>query len=96
MFGPAAEEDGKRVKSDRNTVLRAQGVVKNKAPFYGQPFSRTPATFIAVSKIDFGANSNIRMMCRANAPNNQELEWEFGTWADSNMDSAEVTWIAIE
>ena len=95
-FAYPAEEDGKRVKSGRNTVARAQGVLKQNSGFYGQPFSRTPATFIAISKVDFGYNANLRMMCRANAPNPQTLEWEYGTWSDSNMDSAEVTWIAIE
>ncbi|KAJ5986739.1 hypothetical protein N7451_011104 [Penicillium sp. IBT 35674x] len=91
-----AEEDGKRVKSARNSVARAQKTLKQSAPFYGQPFLRTPATFIAISKLDFGHDANLRMGCRANAPNPQSLEWEFGTWADSNMESAEVTWIAIE
>jgi len=91
-----AEEDGKRVKASRNMVLRAQKETSNRAPFYGQPFKNTPKTFIAVSELDFGIDRNLRFRCSANAPNNRELEWKYGTWDDTNMDHAEVQWLAIE
>jgi hypothetical protein len=91
-----SEEDGKRVKSGRNTVTRTQGTASARAPFYGEPFKNTPKTFIAISETDFGCDKNVRFRCSANAPNNRELEWSFGTWADTNMDHAEVQWIALE
>ncbi|KAL9115746.1 MAG: hypothetical protein Q9227_000114 [Pyrenula ochraceoflavens] len=95
-FAYPSEENGKRVKSGRSRVTREQKYQKEKHPFYGQPFSNTPATFIAISEVDFGANANLRLRCTASAPNNRELEWEYGTWHDSNMDHADVTWIAVE
>lgn len=91
-----AEEDGRRVKSGRNIVVRSQKEVTNRAPFYGQPFKNTPKTFIAISEMDFGCDFNLRFHCSANAPNNRELEWNYGTWDDTNMDHGEVQWIAIE
>ncbi|KAF1924819.1 uncharacterized protein M421DRAFT_271364 [Didymella exigua CBS 183.55] len=91
-----AEEDGKRVKAGRNTVSRAQKEASNRAPFYGQPFKNTPKTFIAISEMDFGIDRNTRFRCSADAPNNRELEWKYGTWDDTNMDHAEVQWLAIE
>ena len=90
-----AEEDGKRVKSGRNTVVRSQTVVK-RAPFYGQPFKNQPKTFIAISEMDFSLHRNLRLRCSAIALNNKELEWSSGTWFDSDMRHAEVQWIAIE
>lgn len=95
-FAYPSEEDGKRVKSGRSRVSRDQKFRNERHPFYGQPFSGIPATFIAISEIDFGANANLRVRCAANAPNERELEWEYGTWWDSNMDHADVTWIALE
>lgn len=91
-----AEEDGKRVKSGRNTVVRSQKELTHRYPFYGQPFQNTPSTFIAISEMDFNGNRNLRLRCSANAPNNRELEWSYGTWDNSDMDHAEVQWIAIE
>jgi hypothetical protein len=91
-----AEENGKRVKSGRNTVVRSQREVVNRAPFYGQPFKNQPKTFIAISEMDFSCGRNLRFRCSANAPNNKELEWTYGTWGDTDMDHAEVQWIAIE
>lgn len=95
-FAYPTEEDGKRVRHGRDRVVRAQKQLKHKAPFYNQPFSRTPATFIAISEIDFQRGKNFRFDCKASAPNNRELEWEYGTWDDSDMDHCEITWIAIE
>lgn len=91
-----AEEDGKRVKSGRNTVNRAQKEQSLQYPYYGGPFKNTPKTFIAISEIDFGIDKNLRFRCSANAPNNEQLAWKFGTWDDTNMDHAEVQWIALE
>lgn len=91
-----SEEDGKRVKSGRNTVSRAQKECTERARFYGQPFTRTPMTFIAISEMDFGNDYNLRFQCSAEAVDNKELKWKFGTWSDTNMDHAEVQWIAIE
>ncbi|KAJ6000014.1 hypothetical protein N7481_000423 [Penicillium waksmanii] len=95
-FAYPAEEDGKRVRSNRERVVRAQKQLKHKAPFYAQPFLRTPATFIAISEIDFQRGKNFRFDCKSSAPNNRELEWEYGTWDDSDMDHCEIIWIAIE
>ncbi|KNG51198.1 hypothetical protein DDE82_005910 [Stemphylium lycopersici] len=93
-----SEEDGKRVKAARTTVTRAQGPngSRNQAPFYGQPFKNQPATFVAISEMDFNSSRNLRLACNANAPNNRELVWDLGTWSDSDMDHAECQWIAIE
>jgi hypothetical protein len=95
-FAYPAEENGKRVKSGRDRVERAQGRLKKRGQFYGQPFERTPATFIAISEMDFSHEKNLRMWGEASAPNNKELEWEYGTWNDSSMNHADITWIAIE
>ena len=91
-----SEEDGRRVKSGRTTVNRAQREINAKAAFYGQPFQNTPKTFIAISEMDFGCSRNLRFRCSANAPNNKELEWKYGTRDDTDMDHAEVQWLAIE
>lgn len=91
-----AEENGKRVKAGRNTVMGAQKEVTNRAPFYGQPFKNTPSTFIAISEIDFNIRKNLRFYAGASAPNNRELEWKYGTWDDTIMHHAEVQWLAIE
>ncbi|RYN93450.1 hypothetical protein AA0119_g9487 [Alternaria tenuissima] len=93
-----SEEDGKRVKAGRTTVTRGQGPngSRNQAPFYGQPFKNQPATFVAISEMDFNSSRNLRLACNANAPNNRELVWDLGTWSDSDMDHAECQWIAIE
>jgi hypothetical protein len=93
-----SEEDGKRVRADRTTLLRGHGIngSRNQAPFYNQPFKNTPATFIAISEMDFNSTANLRLECSANAPNNKELIWSINTWSDSDMDHAECQWIAIE
>lgn len=91
-----AEEDGKRVKSGRSTVIRSEKEVVNPALFYGQPFKNQPKTFIAISEMDFSCSRNLRFQCSAKALNNKELELAYGTWHDSDMDHAEVQWIAIE
>jgi hypothetical protein len=92
------EEDDKRVRSGRTTVSRGHGIdgSRNQAPFYNKPFKGTPATFIAISEMDFNNTGNLRLECSANAPNNKELIWNINTWADSDMDHAECQWIAIE
>lgn len=95
-FAYPSEEDGKRVKSGRDRVTSAETTQQKKAPFYGQPFSRTPATFIAISEIDFAGDSNLRMTSTVKALNNQEMEWSFGTWGISIIDHADITWIALE
>jgi hypothetical protein len=93
-----SEEDGKRVRADRTGVNRGHGSngSRNQAPFYNQPFKNTPATFIAISEMDFNSSRNLRLECSANAPNNKELVWSINTWGDSDMDHAECQWIAIE
>jgi hypothetical protein len=91
-----SEEDGKRVKSGRTSLARAQGQVQNRYPFYNQPFTKQPSTFIAISELDFNSTRNLRFSCEAKAPNNRELEWSCHTWGDSDMDHAEAQWLAIE
>ncbi|KAH9874036.1 hypothetical protein IAQ61_004664 [Plenodomus lingam] len=91
-----AEEDGKRVKSGRNTVHRSPGSMENKGPFYGQPFTKQPQTFVAICETDFNSSRNLRFECSARAPNKEELVCRLGTWADTDMDHAVVQWIAIE
>lgn len=91
-----SEEDGKRVKSGRSRVQRAQAAVNNRQEFYGKPFSKVPATFIAICEMDFNSSKNLRFQCATSAPNNSELIWSCGIWADTDMDHAEVQWIAIE
>lgn len=91
-----SEEDGKRVKSGRNMVNRGQKENSHRMPFYGEPFKNTPKTFIAISETDFCHDRNTRFRCSASAPNNRELEWSYGTWGDTNMDHAEIQWIALE
>lgn len=91
-----SEEDGKRVRIGRTSIQRAQPARKDRAPFYTQPFKNKPATFIAISEMDFTSLRNLRFECAANAPNERELEWSCNTWADSDMDHAECQWIAIE
>jgi hypothetical protein len=90
------EEDGKRVKAARTPVTRAQKENPNRANFYGSPFNNQPATFIAISEMDFNSSRNLRFACNADAPNNRELVWNCSTWSDSDMDHAECQWIAIE
>lgn len=94
-FAYPAEQDGKRVRSGREKVTRAQPTSNKQVPF-SQPFSRTPATFSAISEIDFGSAKHLRMKCKATAPNERELKLDYGTWDDSEMDHAHITWIAIE
>lgn len=91
-----SEEDGKRVKNGRNSVTRAQPKWSKRDNFYGQPFKDTPKTFIAISEMDFALNRNLRLTASASAPNNRELQWDFWTWDNSDMDHAEVQWIALE
>jgi hypothetical protein len=92
-----SSEDGKRLKSARELLgNQPPGFIKQKAPFYGNPFNKTPGTFIAISKLDFGSDRNTRFAVKAKAPNNKELEWEKGTWDDSQMSETYSTWIAIE
>lgn len=92
---PAAQ-DGKRVKSNRELVQRAQKEVHHRNFYYGEPFQSTPKTFIAISELDINSEANTRFRAFANAPNNRELIWSYGTWADTDMDHAAITWIAIE
>jgi hypothetical protein len=91
-----AEENGKRVKSGRNTVVHPEREVVKRVPFYGQPFNNQPKTFIAISELDFSGSRNLRFRCSAIAPNNKELDLSYGTWWDTEMHHAEAQWIAIE
>ena len=95
-FAYDSAEDGKRVKSGISTAKRDNPSQKLKAPFYGSPFSKKPATFIALSEVDFSMDRNIRANTEIVSATATELEWSFGTWADSNMDHMHVTWIAVE
>ncbi|KAF2743081.1 hypothetical protein M011DRAFT_529339 [Sporormia fimetaria CBS 119925] len=92
---PAAQ-DGKRIKSARELVTRQQKFLDKRGFFYGEPFRNTPASFIAISEIDLNSNANSRFRGSASAPNNKELTWSYGTWADTDMDHGAITWIAIE
>jgi hypothetical protein len=90
------EEDGLRVRSGRTMVPRSLGQVWNRAPFYTKPFKKQPATFVAISELDFNSTRKLRFECKAEARDVTELEWSCGTSEDSDMDHAEIQWIAIE
>jgi hypothetical protein len=91
-----SSENGKRIKSAKEGLGNSPGHADTKGSFYGNPFNKTPETFIAISKLDFGSDRNTRFSVKAKAPNNRELEWHMGTWGDSQMTAADSTWIAIE
>lgn len=78
-FAYPAEQDGIRVRSGRERVTRAQKNLNRQVPFSPQPFSRTPATFSAISEVDFGSAKHLRMKCKATAPNERELKLDYGT-----------------
>ncbi|KAK4694378.1 hypothetical protein P7C71_g3198, partial [Lecanoromycetidae sp. Uapishka_2] len=91
-----AEEDGKRVKSDKNLVDRATKFAKQDAPWYGTPFTQKPAVFIGISELDFSMGRNIRVRANIDGATNERLQWSYGTWDDSDMDHLIVTWLAVE
>jgi hypothetical protein len=89
-------EDGKRVKRGLSTITRGQGANKEDLPFYGTPFSRPPATIIGITELDLGDNAGFRLQCVIHSATKDRLAWEYGTWADTNMDHAVFTWLAVE
>ena len=95
-FAYPAEEDGKRVKTGRERILRAAGNTTSTIKFYGQPFSRKPGMLAALAELDFGNNANLRLHTEVTNVTNESMSFQLGTWADTNMDHAEVTWIAIQ
>lgn len=95
-FAYDSAEDGKRVKSGKNRATREDRSPKFKNSFYGSPFAKKPATFIAISEIDFGMDENIRAIATIDDVTATELQWSCGTWDNSNMDHMDITWIAME
>lgn len=89
-------EDGKRVKSARESANHPTKTFTQRAPFYDSPFNKSPSTFIANSKLDFKTNFHLRFQAQAAALNARELEWSYGTWSVSQMTTAHATWIALE
>ena len=95
-FAYYIEEEGKRMKSNKNTVLREAKMTNKHGLWYETPFSKKPATFIAISELCFGTESNLRILASIHGAAENRLQWSYGTWADSNMDHVAITWVGME
>ena len=95
-FAYDTKEDAMQVKSGTSLANRRKREAKFSAEFYGTPFTARPATFIAISEIDFGLGGNIRATAEIQDVTASKMDCSCGTWLDSDMDHIGITWIALE
>ncbi|KKY14619.1 hypothetical protein UCRPC4_g06666 [Phaeomoniella chlamydospora] len=94
-----ANEHDKRIKSGRITVTRQDHWKKSTMNFEGSPFSKQPATFIALSLMDCGDDQNLRFACGVDSVTTTSMNYHCGTWAaagSDNMHQTEYVWVAME
>jgi hypothetical protein len=62
---------------------------------FGRTLSDTPRVIAALSLVDFGMGRGLRVNTNIVNVTKDGLEWNSGTWSDSQMNSAETAFIAI-
>ena len=88
-----------RVKSGTIVARRGTCLLTGRVTFDSTSFSKTPAVFMALKKIDAGDDKNLRLDGKVTNVSPAGFDYSCGTWAssdDHNMDHAEWVWIAIE
>ena len=84
------------MKTGSGKANREMTMVKENSDWNGRPFTRKPATFIAVTELGYGGEKNLRFDACIKGASESSMELLYGTWMDKNIDHVSITWTAIE
>lgn len=81
--------------ADWNLVDGEGWRVYRKNVLFKGPFSKPPEVSVAFSALDILQGANTRIFCRTSNVTNEGFELEVGTWYDTHVWGATVSWIVF-